>query len=134
MTNGCDAMNHNSLREYAKYVRNERRADIAERLDEFADQWRLQYDEWRSLGRRLAEAKGMADEWERQYDALRGRLEAETEGLRESLGTADETIAALREAIDAMLRECGSEPDSRYARNACIIGAAALTSLPEVTP
>ena len=76
MTNGCDAMNPDSLREYAKYVRYERRADIAERLDEFADQWRLQYDEWRSLGRRLAEAKGMADEWERQYDALRERLEA----------------------------------------------------------
>jgi hypothetical protein len=54
------------------------------------------------------------------YDECKSLLEAE-----------HEANAALREAIDAMLRECGSEPDSRYARNACIIGAAALASLEE---
>jgi hypothetical protein len=110
-------MNPDSLREYAEYVRNERRMDIAERLDEFADQWRLQYDEWRSLGRRLAEAKGMADEWERQYDALRERLEQAAGLLRQrrALMHSDQATAKGWGLFD-------NEVD------------AFLASLPEVTP
>jgi len=66
-------------------------------------------DSLRALGddaasRRLSpmEVHAHADQWQAERKdnaALRERLEAETEGLRESLGTADETIAALRERL-----------------------------------
>ena len=49
-------------------------------------------------------------EWADAVEALRKRLEE------------------AHKTIDAMMRECGSEPNSRYARNACIIGAAALAA------
>jgi hypothetical protein len=45
-----------------------------------------------------------------------------------AIAASQARVEALRETIDMMMRECGSDQDSVYARNACIIGAAALTA------
>ena len=55
-------------------------------------------------------------------------LQAHADAWDEQVRLPTEENKQLRTAIDAMMRECGSEPDSRYARNACIIGSAALAA------
>lgn len=76
-------------------------------------------------------------EWDDAIHGWRNIDTGEVFTVDDALARIEELVsanAALRKAIDAMLRECGSEPNSRYARNACIIGAAALASPPESEP
>jgi predicted nuclease with TOPRIM domain len=104
-------MNHNSLREYAKYVRNERRADIAERLDEFADQWQADiFKRWQVDQLVLAKQDRIEE------------LEADNAALRERVGEMEARLYSIECA------ECG--------RNLmwCKCEGPALASLPEVKP